>query len=639
MKRTYITACTHDCPDACSLLVEAEDGQIKKIRGNPDHPYTDGYCCAKIQRFPRRLNSPSRLKRPLIRKGENWREISWEEAISICAENMDRFRHDSASILHLRGGASKGVSKFAEDLFFATLGASRVAPDGVCDTTGIEACLEDFGTLQMNDPSDLLNAKGIVIWGKRLGVSSVHVGGLVTQARRRGASVISISPRGEENRKFSDYTICIKPGMDRFLAIAVVKETVRRYGLSPQTQISSHNLDRFRALLERHSLSDLSRSCDVPIQDIEALAEFYHSHHPCATILSNGLQRYDHGSESVRTINALALVTGNVGQKGGGAYYSIPSRQNLNLGWIGVERYTRTFPVAHIGRSILEASDPPIQMVWISMWNPVNQTPESLILSEALRRTAFVVVVDSFLTDTVEAADLVLPCSLMFEEEDIVGSWGHHFVNHACEVVLPPPGVKSDLEILTKLGQRLDPRIELEEREVYLNRSLQSPFLDTTLEELREKGTVRALRPSIAFEGGRFAYPDGRFRFITEISGEEQADPDYSMTLLTLIRKDFMHSQILPEEHETLIPEAFLAPSALRNLGLRPGDKGAIISPLGEMSVHLKAEKGLHPSAVVVGRGPWLKYGWGTNRLVEGRFTDRPDGVAFYSQRVKVEGH
>ncbi|NIO03290.1 MAG: molybdopterin-dependent oxidoreductase [Proteobacteria bacterium] len=637
MKETILSACTLDCPDACSLLITREDGQITRIRGNPNHPYTDGYCCAKTQRFCSRLNSPSRVKKPILREGKKWREINWVEAISLCAEKIQKYRQEPGSILHLRGGAAKGVSKLAEVVFFAKLGASRIAHDGVCDSTGIEACIEDFGALQMNDPLDLLNANGIVIWGKSLGVSSVHTGGLVGKARNRGAAVFSISPRGNENGKFSDNTVCIKPGSDRFLAIAAAKETVQRYGLSPQIQENSQNLDRFLALLEGYSLSELSQFCDVPLRDIEALAEFYHQHSPCATVLGMGLQRYPHGAESVRAINALAFMTGNIGCRGGGVYYSVLSGQNLNLQWLEEEGYSRTFPVAHIGRSIIDTSDPPIHMAWISMWNPVNQTPESLVLSEALAKTPFVVVVDAFMTDTAETADLVLPCTMMFEEEDVVGSWGHHFVNYVRSVVPPPPGVRSDLEILTDLGHRLNPPIELETREAYLERSLKSPLLDTLLEELRMKGTVRARRPIIAFEGHHFAHRDGKFQFLNGISPDEPMDANYPMTLLTLVRKEFLHSQILPEEHESLIPEAFLAPSALENLGFKAGDQGAIISPLGAITVQLKAEKGLHPSVVVVGRGPWLKFGWGSNRLIEGKFTDRPDGVAFYGQSVRVE--
>ncbi len=639
MKQTHATACTLDCPDGCSLWVEVENGHITRIRGNPNHPYTDGYCCAKIQRSPRRLNSPNRLRTPLVRKGKKWQEISWEEALSLCAENIDRLRREPASILHLRGGAAKGASKFAEVLFFAMLGASRVNPYGVCDATGIEACVEDFGALEMNDPSDLLNARGIVVWGKKLGVSSVHMGGLVAKARKDGAKVLSISPQGDENRRFSDRSILIRPGTDRFLALAVAQVSVKKYGLPRGIEEKSQNLNQFQELLERYSLSDLCRSCDVPIQEIEGLAESYRHHHPCATILGCGLQRYPHGAESVRAINALAFISGNIGFRGGGAYYSVPSGQNLNLQWTGSEGYTRTFPVAHIGRSILEASDPPIRMVWISMWNPVNQTPESLVLSEALKKTGFVVVVDPFLTDTAEAAHLVLPCSMVFEEEDVVGSWGHHFVNYVRAVVAAPQGVKSDLEILNKLGHHLNPPIDLEEPEVYLRKSLESPFLDITLEQLRDEGTVRAHRPLIAFEGGRFPHPDGRFRFLTAISQEDPDDGDYPLILLTLIRKDFIHSQILPEEHESLSPEAIVAPSTLQNLGFKDGDEGTIVSSLGAMQVQLKGAEGLHPSAVVVGRGPWLKYGWGTNRLIEGRFTDRPDGVAFYGQKVRVERH
>ncbi|MBW2059401.1 MAG: molybdopterin-dependent oxidoreductase [Deltaproteobacteria bacterium] len=638
MKEKHLTACTLDCPDGCSLLVETEAGLIRKIRGNPDHPYTDGYCCPKIRRFPRRLGSPSRLKTPLLKGDQGWESISWDEALSLCAEKIDGFRREPASILHLRGGGSKGVIKFAEDYFFARLGASRVIPHGVCDSTGIEASIDDFGALRMNDPLDLLNARGIVVWGKGLGVSSIHMGGLVARARRRGAAVLSISPRAGENRRFSDRTVRLKPGTDRFLALAAAKVFLGRYGVLPGIEERSLGLERFKRLVEGHELRALSESCDVPVEEIERLAEFYRLHRPCATILGIGLQRYPHGAESVRAINALAFVTGNIGLSGGGAYYSVPSGENLNLGWVKSEGYRRSFPVASIGRSIMEAENPPIRMVWVSMWNPVNQTPESLVLSQALGDTDFVVVVDPFLTDTADAADLVLPCSMMFEEEDLVGSWGHFYVNYAGRVVGPPPGVRSDLEILTDLGHRLDPPIRLESPDFYMQRSLESPFLDTTLEELRQRGTVRARRPFIAFEGGRFSHPDGKFRFLTEISPREPADSAYPLILLTLIRKEFLHSQILPEEHESLFPEVSVAPSTLADLGIKEGDHGRIVSTLGSMRVRFKSDAGLHPSAVVVGRGPWLKYGWGINRLVEGRFTDRPDGVAFYGQRVRVEG-
>lgn len=70
-----LTACTLDCPDACSLMVETDNTGAIRILGNPDHPITSGFTCAKIKRFGKRLRSPNRITRPLLKKEGQWEEI------------------------------------------------------------------------------------------------------------------------------------------------------------------------------------------------------------------------------------------------------------------------------------------------------------------------------------------------------------------------------------------------------------------------------------------------------------------------------------------------------------------------------------------------------------------------------------
>ena len=70
-----LTACTLDCPDACSLVVETDNTGVKHILGNPDHPITSGFSCAKMRRFGNRLRSPNRITRPLLKKKGQWKKI------------------------------------------------------------------------------------------------------------------------------------------------------------------------------------------------------------------------------------------------------------------------------------------------------------------------------------------------------------------------------------------------------------------------------------------------------------------------------------------------------------------------------------------------------------------------------------
>src|SRR3954451_4461800 len=83
--RVVRAACPHDCPDTCAMLVSVQDGKAVAVRGDPEHPYTRGVLCAKVNRYPERVYSPERLLHPLRRvgpKGEGrFERCSWDEAI------------------------------------------------------------------------------------------------------------------------------------------------------------------------------------------------------------------------------------------------------------------------------------------------------------------------------------------------------------------------------------------------------------------------------------------------------------------------------------------------------------------------------------------------------------------------------
>ena len=82
------TACTMDCPDACSLVVmQSEDGTVK-VKGNADNPFTSGFTCAKITGHLRRVQSPLRIVHPQLKTKTGWETISWEQAIDLCVEKI-----------------------------------------------------------------------------------------------------------------------------------------------------------------------------------------------------------------------------------------------------------------------------------------------------------------------------------------------------------------------------------------------------------------------------------------------------------------------------------------------------------------------------------------------------------------------
>jgi anaerobic selenocysteine-containing dehydrogenase len=121
-----ITACTMDCPDACSLVVtRADDGSVK-VKGNPDNPFTSGFTCSKIKDHVRRLQSTHRITRPQLKTKDGWKTIGWDEALDLCAAKIQNLRSRPTAILHIHNEGAKGVLKEASTLLFSRLGTSRV---------------------------------------------------------------------------------------------------------------------------------------------------------------------------------------------------------------------------------------------------------------------------------------------------------------------------------------------------------------------------------------------------------------------------------------------------------------------------------------------------------------------------------
>ncbi len=632
-----ITACTMDCPDACSLVIDQRpDGRVL-LRGNPDSPYTSGFTCAKIKGHVKRLQHAERIRNPLLRVNGNWQRIDWPTALDLCAEKFQALRPEPKSILHIKSEGAKGVLKAATALFFSILGSSRTK-GSLCDAAGFMAYIYDFGSRQNNDINDLFQAGRIVNWGKDFSRSSIHTAAIIRKAVRRGCRMLTISPGGDGNDAFSRERIRIRPGTDRFLAAAVIKLLARNGRISPGLLKHTKNPQSFLNLIESAKLQDLALSCGVPQADIEHLAHWYGSEEPVATFVGTGLQRYRYGGENTRFINALALLSGNIGISGGGSYFHQHSYRNVNLSWTRPARRKsrRSFPISTIGESILTAGDPPIKLIWVNGINVVNQAPNSREIARAFEGVEFKIVVDAFMNDTAQRADLILPSTLMLEQEDIIGSYMHEYVQHVRHVLPAPPGARNDMWILTEIGRRLDPPIQLPDTETCLRNSLDSPFLQVTLDTLRRNGCARANRPTVAYTDMRFDHQDGKYRFPAALHPEPDAVLGYPLQLLTLVRRDAIHSQILPE-HQDELPQAWVAPDISGLYQIDPSKAVYIVSPLGRLKVNLQTMPGLHPDVVLYRRGDWMNQKGGINQLISAGITDLGSGSPFYNQKVRLE--
>jgi anaerobic selenocysteine-containing dehydrogenase len=275
-------------------------------------------------------------------------------------------------------------------------------------------------------------------------------------------------------------------------------------------------------------------------------------------------------------------------------------------------------------------------MLWVDGINVVNQAPDSREIMRAFEQVEFKVVVDAFFNDTARQADLVLPARLMLEQEDIIGSFLHEYVQHVPAVLDTPGEARDDYWILSEIARRLDPPITLPDPDTCFRSALDTPYLNTSLKQLRTQKSVLSNRPDVAYADLRFDHRDGKYRFPSRLHPEPSAAAGYPLRLLTLVRRKAQHSQMLPGQQK-IPPLVWVAPDSRALDGLDLNKDIYLVSPLGRLRVVLRTRSGLHPEVVLYRRGDWMCLGGGANQLIEARLTDMGSGAAFYSQYVRLE--
>ncbi|WP_040206687.1 molybdopterin-dependent oxidoreductase [Neobacillus jeddahensis] len=665
MSKIFQAACPLNCWDSCGFNVTVENNRVTKVEGDPTHPITKGKICGRGRMLETKTNSSERLQHPLKKVNGEFRQISWQQALDEIAEKLVEIKevYGPAAVLHSHDYANGGILKNLDQRFFNCYGGVTELYGSLCWGSGIEAQKWDFGNACSHAPNDIFNSKHIIIWGRNVARTNMHFYEKLLEAKKRGASLHVIDPIFNATAKIADDHITIKPGMDGFLAAGIIKELIR-LALVDQEFIDYHSVGfaDLVKLLDSISLETISEMTEVPAEAITQLAQIY-ADKPTSTYMGLGMQRYANGGNTIRMIDALVAVSGNIGIAGGGANYA-----NLQVGQsFDFEELTlpnrkqtsRKFSMMKQAEEVLRAVDPVIQMIIVTCGNPLTQVPNTNVVAKAFSSVKTLVVIDQYMTDTAALADYVLPTTTAFEEEDFYySSMYHHYVNYGPKLVDAPGEAQPDLWIWTQLANRLGFGEAFDyTRTQFLEMTLTSLApAGITLERLMAEHTVELPVESIPWHDRRFKTPSGKYEFTSSLAQDKGDDgllkftypleskwanpalaEKYPYNLLTIHPMRSNHSQhyhLFAKEPQVKVE---VAENIAEQLSLENGDIVRVWNDRGEVTGTISILAKAHPNTINIDEGIWAKFGGSVNNLTANAESDNGLGSVLYDCLVNIE--
>jgi anaerobic selenocysteine-containing dehydrogenase len=488
------------CPSGCGLDVRVVNGKAVKVEGNPLHPLNQGVCCLRGQTSLEVLYSPERLEHPRIQLGErgggDWKEISWDEALSLAAEKLGSLR--AAGLAHrvaLLHGELHGQMRALANRFLQAYGSPNVISQASLAEQAARQAM--FLTQGINGLPvyDLANANYVLTFGGDLLESNRNVIGYLGSAAymRRGrpqrGKLVAAHPRLSLTGIKADEWIPIRPATYAALALgmanvminsALYDETFVRdftFGFEDFKDDSGKSHMGFKRLvLEQYTLERAALITGVPTSTIARLAGEFATNRPAVALLPNEQGEMNSGNSlyTAMAVHALNALVGSIDCPGGVllqrfasmaewpayqpdqlAQASLPNDRIDGAGFAAI-------PLAisacqNLADNILAERPYPLEALLLLEADPVFDLPDGGRFVEALMKVPFVVSFASTMDESAAHADLILPASTFLEVwgDDYLEGTGYAGVSLRRPVVEPVRDNRNPGDVLLELGSRL----------------------------------------------------------------------------------------------------------------------------------------------------------------------------------------
>ncbi len=700
--KTFRNACPRNCYDTCAIVTHVKDGVVKFVEGAPESTFTRGGLCVKGYSYVRQAYSPDRIKYPMEQIGRGsgkWKRLSWDEAMDKIARKILDLKQRDGSLLGLgltKYSGNFGITNYGVEGMMSSLGYTTRMVGTPCWPAGIDAQNYDTGSMWCNDPEDLPKAAYVMVWGANPAWCSVHTMKYLYDAQDAGAKLVVIDPVLTQTAAKADEYVQVRTGEDGALALGMCRHILdRKLYDRAWVDANSVGFEEFADYLRNNvTVAWAAKTSGVPAARIIALAEEFARAKPATIWIGYGLQRHVNGGATVRSIDALVAMTGNVGKVGGGAryghlftwgfnYHAMSQKQPAgSIGFKGAggpqgelhagaavaaEGYTdRSLNINKIAQEILDAKDPPISMLWVACKNVLSQDFDRAKMLAAFKKLEMVVVADLFFNQTVEQADIVLPVTTIFEDWTVNVSYWHYWLSLNEQAVQPLHEAKSDIQIAAALSRRMNALSagsctfaqQVDSKEWMakeFNPAIHKLFGIESWQDLR-KGPVKAkLESSASWHDGKFQTPSKKYEFRSDLCAKNGHDalpiyrPNRQATapfrLLTPHSKFNLHSQF--QHLDWMVdfnakPYVYLHPKTAAAKGIGENDWVRVFNKIGELKLQARITRNVTPDTLLMYEAWYKNLDFNVQSLVDdtssdmGKFKTGSPGVAIHDQFADI---
>lgn len=658
------------CTMHCGLVATTRGGRLTRVEGDLDSQ-TKGFLCLNAQALPEIVHSRQRVRRPLKRSGSSFDEISWEQALGEIAERLDRVRdRHGARALALQTGWPFVRSPLIGILhrFCQAFGTPNLATTTtLCEAAGRMGRTIVAGS---NFHPDLRGCRTLVVWGANPTLSAPPFAHAVAANALRGKNLIVVDPVRTELAERATLHLQIRPGTDGALALGLIHVVVRD-GLYDRAFVEGHTVgfEPLARLAERYPTERVAQITGIAEEDVVRAATIFAGSGPSQVWDGLGIEHHENGIQTVRAVASLQAICGYLDAPGGPALMTRPGPRfweeplpalwrmvtpepvpppvaDKPIGW-------RDRPLFHVFNrqaqanlfpgAMLEGRPYPLRALLLFGCNTLVTYPDSRNLRRAYERLELLVTIDPFFTETATRSDYVLPACTFAEaptvrgRDDRVARQGLVTEQHASW---------PDWRIVFELARKLA-----------LGRYFPWESLAEALEArhvpyMPDPEHVLMPDPRRGPGSPRFPTASGKVELYSETMSRFGHDPlpewrppsarpsaELPLWLVSGPRtRPYINSQFreipsiaakMPE------PEALIHPRVAAGLGLRDGERVAVVSGRGRIELRARIDDSVQHESVVIPSG-WP--GASANELTDAGALDPISGFpALRSAVCRVE--